>query len=82
MSDNFRCESPQLKCKDICGPSDNPHELLSLKCKKCFKSQSDSRQVFQDRGWRLFCDESFPEHDGFAVCQECTGFHYAWSDLY
>ena len=82
MSDDFRYHSPQLTPRPICGASDNPHEWLSLVCKKCFKQQSDCRNTFQDRGWRLFHDESFPEHDGFPVCQECTGFEYAWEDLY
>jgi len=75
-------ESPKLTALPICSASDNPHELLSLVCKKCLKSVSDSRRTLQDRGWRLFCDETFPEHDGFPVCQECTGFEYAWEDLY
>jgi len=75
-------QSPQLKQRDICGANDNPHEFLSLTCKKCFKTYSACRHTFQDRGWRLFCDEDFEEHDGFPVCQECTGFEYAWEDLY
>ena len=82
MSDNFRYESPKLAALPICSAADNPHELLMLVCKKCRKSSTDCRSIFQDRGWRLFCDESFPEHDGFPVCQECTDYEYSWDDLY
>jgi len=75
-------QSPPLTQTNICGANDNPHEWLSLKCSKCFETHQDCRKTFQDRGWRIFYEESFPEHDGFPVCQKCSDWAYAWEDLY
>lgn len=79
-------ESPfedALEQRAICGIGSNPHEVLPVRCNKCFAFEPGlSRGELQEAGWRLFVETRIEDHPGFEVCPNCSGNDYSWEDLY